>query len=451
MQIPYNFHPREYQLSFFQYMDMGGPNDKRSVLVWHRRAGKDLCALNYMIKQMYLNVGNYLYLLPKQTQARKVIWQGKTNTGRSYLDYIPTPLVKKKKIDEMQVELTNDSLFQLAGSDNYDSLVGTNYKGIVCSEYALQDSAAWDYLSPILVGNNGWAIFCYTPRGKNHGYNLFNNASRHKNWFSKLLTIDDTFDEYGNPLVTQEQINELRKMGTDEAKIQSEYYCSFEGSTEGSYYGELITEARKDGRISKNIHYDPRYTVITSWDLGRNDTTAIWFIQLIGTEIRFIDYYENKNQSIDFYLNQLENFRMKKSYKYENHLMPWDGNSKTIHTNLSVKEIAAKKGYDVTIVERISRKTIGINYARTLFPRFYFDSIKCSEGIKALDSYSKEYDSKNQTYKDSPKHDWSSNCADALRTFAEAESSNKVTFKGHITQKMVDKSWRRLGPPIIGE
>jgi len=436
--IPYNFTPREYQLPFFQYMDSGGI---RAVLVWNRRSGKDLCALNYMIKYMYLNVGNYLYLLPKQTQARKVIWQGKTNTGRSYLDYIPTPLVKKKKIDEMQVELTNGSLFQLAGSDNYDSLVGTNYKGIVFSEYALQDPSAWGYLSPILTANDGWAIFCYTPRGKSHGYSLFNEATRHKDWFCQLLTINQT------NVVSQEKIEELRNMKMDESKIQSEYYCSWEGSTEGSYYGELITEARKQDRISKHIHYDPRYPVITSWDLGRNDTTAIWFLQIIDSEIRFIDYYENNNQDISFYLRQLDNFKAKKNYKYDLHLMPWDAKSKVIHTNLSVKEIARNLGYDVTVVQRVKNKVIGINAARSLFPLFYFDSIKCIDGIKSLDSYSKKYDSKNRTYKENPHHDWASNGADALRTFAEAYMAGKLNRSDRMTQESADELYNKYSAP----
>ena len=112
-----------------------------------RRAGKDITALNFVIRQMYDNPGVYYYIFPTYSQAKKVIWDSITNDGKKILDYFPEELVIQKNSQEMKIRMQakdgQESLFQLIGSDNYDTLMGTNPKGCVFSEYALQDPMAF--------------------------------------------------------------------------------------------------------------------------------------------------------------------------------------------------------------------------------------------------------------------------------------------------------------------
>src|SRR5262245_28067867 len=151
IEVPYNFSPREYQLPFFRAMESG---KKRAVLVWHRRAGKDKTVFNFLVAEMLRRVGNYYYMFPTYAQGKKVIWEGKDKTGFPFLGHIPKELREGDPNNtEMKLTLKNGSLFQVIGSDNIDSVMGSNPVGCVFSEYALQDPNGWEYMSPILLEN----------------------------------------------------------------------------------------------------------------------------------------------------------------------------------------------------------------------------------------------------------------------------------------------------------
>lgn len=230
--LPHNYQPRNYQLPVLRALDSG---IKRAVCVWHRRAGKDKTFLNYTIRCMYERVGVYYYFFPTYSQGKKILWDGIDKEGKPLLDHFPEPLVASKNATEMKITLWNGSLFQVIGTDNYDSIVGTNPIGCVFSEFALQDPLAWGYIRPILAENGGWAIFPYTPRGFNHGYDLYQMAEMNLNWYSEKLTVDDT------QAITSQQVEEERQSGMSESLIQQEFYCSFE-HTEGMAFRDIRKE-----------------------------------------------------------------------------------------------------------------------------------------------------------------------------------------------------------------
>ena len=60
----------------------------------------------------------------------------------------PPEIRRRTDKNAMFVELINGSTVQLLGSDNYNALMGTNYVGIVFSEWALSDPESWAYLRP---------------------------------------------------------------------------------------------------------------------------------------------------------------------------------------------------------------------------------------------------------------------------------------------------------------
>ena len=147
--------------------------------------------------------------LPQLNQARKIIWEGRTKDGVAFMDFIPPTLIESKRNDDMSIRLKNGSLIQLVGADHFDSLVGTNPVGIVFSEYALMRPSVWDYISPILNENDGWAIFVTTPRSTNHAFDMFKSMTEAvkegKPYFVQALTVEDTrkvlTDEKGNEII----------------------------------------------------------------------------------------------------------------------------------------------------------------------------------------------------------------------------------------------------------
>jgi len=178
---------------------------------------------------MFQRVGSYYYFFPTFAQGRKILWDGTNKEGMRFIDHFPKELIAGEiNNTEMKIRTINGSLFQIVGTDNYNSVVGTNPIGCVFSEYALQDPDAWDLFRPILMENGGWAIFIYTPRGQNHGKRLYEMAKDDPNWFAQLLTIDDTVRDDGSPIITRAAIEDERKQGMSDDLIEQEFFCSFD-------------------------------------------------------------------------------------------------------------------------------------------------------------------------------------------------------------------------------
>lgn len=413
--MPHRFLPRPYQLPLLKALDNG---IKRAVHVWHRRSGKEKTDLNIVAKKMFERVGAYYYVFPSYRQASRVLWEGMDKDGFKFMEHIPTELRKRTDQTKMFIETLNGSTFQLIGSDNIDSIVGANPIGVVFSEFSLQDPQAWDYIRPILAENGGWAIFNFTPRGKNHAYDLLEYAKTDATWFWQVLTARDTGAIA--PEVLEQERKEIVAKNGDDSIFEQEYMCSFEASIQGSYYGQQLAQALTDGRI-KSVPYDPALKVDTWWDLGVGDAMAIWFTQSVGREVHCIDYLESEGEGVPYYIAALQ----QKGYVYGEHYWPHDGEARELSTGVSRKETAEKLGLrPINIVENIGLED-GIQATRLILTRCWFDAEKCKRGIDALKSYHKEYDEKRQCYKDKPEHDWSSHCADAIRYLAVGHGQYK--------------------------
>lgn len=381
----------------------------RFYKVWHRRAGKDLTDINFTIMQMMERKGNYWHMLPEYNQARKAIWRGKTAKGMPYIDYFPRELIKSIREQEMMIELINGSTWQLVGSDTIDSLRGASPVGIVMSEYAFTNPNAWPTIEPILMENNGWVVFNTTPYGENHAYQLWKLAEDHPKWFTQKLTIEDT------SIVTTEQIEELRSMGTTDETIQREYYCSWQGSIEGAYYSDVM-KYLDDNNLITNVPYDPQHPVSTYWDIGISDYTTIWFVQRVGREFWIIDYYQDNGRAVTDYGEYID----KLPYKYDTHNLPHDAGYRQLATGKSIKQQLADlmPNHKFRVLQRTNSVQSDIMATRSFLKRCVFDKKRCYEGLDALRSYSKKWSDKKNCFEDKPLHNWASHGADGFRYLA---------------------------------
>lgn len=431
--LPYKFEPREYQLPVMEALDSGY---RRAVWVAHRRSGKDKTLINYVAKSMWERKGSYFYIFPTYKQAKKTIWYGMDRGGFKFTDHFPRELRKRTDNGEMLIEYTNGSIFQLVGSDNIDSLMGTNPVGCVFSEWSLQNPAAWDYLRPILAENGGWAAFIYTPRGKNHGFTTLQTARAYPDtWYSAVSTVEDT-KAIDWAVLAQEREEMLRKDSTG-ALYEQEYMCSFEVPIQGSYFGTQMMEAEKAGRIT-SVPYDMNTFVNTAWDLGMDDSMTIWFYQVVGQEIRFIDYLSGSGEGINYYIQEL----IKKNYVYGDHYAPHDIAVRELGTGKSRLEVAKSLGINFRVVPRLDIHD-GIQAVRNILNRCWFDKVKCEKGIDCLHSYHKEWDEDNQVFKNKPEHDWASHGADSFRYFAVAHKDIINSGQSVVRNKINDDPYYR--------
>jgi phage terminase large subunit len=429
--VPFNYNPRSYQLPFLRAMDNGY---KRAVCVWHRRSGKDKTYINFVAKKAMERVGAYYYFFPTYSQGKKILWNGMDRDGFKFLSHIPDSIRKKPPNDtDMRVELKNGSIIQVIGTDNIDSIMGTNPVGCVFSEFSLQRPAAWDMVRPILRENGGWAAFNMTPRGRNHGYELAEMARNNPDsWFYQLLTVNDTSREDGSPIISLSDIEQERREGMAEELVQQEYYCSFVGAILGAYYGQLMGDVERSGRI-RNVPYDPILPVTTAWDLGMDDSMTIWFIQIVpGGELRVIDYYEKNGKGFDHYAGVLR----EKGYHYSEHLMPHDIEVRELGSGKTRKESAENLGIRPIRTSAKLSVNEGINAVRNILPRMYFDTDKTKDGRDCLANYKHEYDEDKKIFADRPEHDWASHGADSMRTFAVSFQEVQTQQSRQIRSKM---------------
>lgn len=293
INLPHRFTPRNYQLPFLKAWDSGM---KRMFLVWHRRSGKDKTVVANLAKRMMERVGTYYYALPTYSQARKVVWLGADKAGFKFLDHFPKELIESVNQQEMSIKFVNGSLFQLIGADNIDRIVGTNPIGVVFSEYSLMKPDVWNFISPILRENEGWAIFIMTPRGTNHAWDLMQTVKNDKNWFVQTLTVEDT------KALSQEQLDEARNEMPQDL-FKQEYYCTFIDNGLGFF-------RRVDENTYKMEEYQPKELAMYQLgvDLAKyNDFTVI-------SPFNLNDFHLQKQDSFNQMDYNLQKARIENAY-----------------------------------------------------------------------------------------------------------------------------------------
>jgi hypothetical protein len=250
--------------------------------VWHRRSGKETTDLAFTAGEMIERVGSYIHLFPQLKRGREVLWKGRNREGKRFLDVFPPQAIKRTSEIEMSIELVNGSIWRIEGAENMDSVVGANPVGIIYSEFSQMKPTVRDLLNPILDENGGWEILNFTPRGKNHAYDLYQRALHDPRWYCTLLTIHDTRrdaqGEDGSLVVTPAMIEDRRRDGMREPLIQQEYYVSFEaGSALQFIPGEYVQAAFTRERLP--WPWSPK---VVGVDVGRSRDRSVILLRQGG-------------------------------------------------------------------------------------------------------------------------------------------------------------------------
>ena len=328
------------------------------------------------------------------------------------LKHIPDEFIASINNSEMKITLINGSILRVVWTDkNIDWVVGSNPVWIIFSERALCNPIVWDYMKPMLMGNGWRAYFVYTPRWHNHWYDIAMTAEKFTDtrayWFT---TAKDTYDSNWERIFSDIQLQDELDQWMDPDLWEQEYMCSFEAAMKWAVYSDQFKKALDEKRICKVPHEEWLQTY-TFWDLWMADTTAIWFVQLYGKEIRIIDHYEMSGKSLDHYVDIIN----AKGYNYKWHYLPHDSRVRELISWTSRIDYLEKAGLtNIKITPNISVDQ-GIDATRRNFKNMWFDSENCERWLLALKSYVYSYDEKNKMWSRTPKHDWASNSADALR------------------------------------
>jgi len=414
----------------------------------------------------FQRTAGYWYCLPQYSQARKAVWSAiNPHTGKRRIDEaFPHELRKTTRDHEMMIEFLTGSTFQVVGSDNPDSLVGSPPAGIVYSEWALSNPAAKAYLRPILLENGGWQIFNGTPRGRNHALSTYQAAKRDPDAFAEILSATDTGVFTGAQL-EKELADMIADYGEDygRAKFEQEYLCSFDAANLGAILARQIGVAEKVGRIRPDVDLDPMGEPIQiTADIGRRDTATWWFWQPCIGGYRIIDHDSgwgiDAEEWCERLSKKLEPYELAGKRKALGKIwLPHDARAKTFSAKRSAVETFVDKfGAKYVGITPNSSKADRINAARVLTPRVEFNSVRCAKGLDALRSWSYEYNEETKTFSSEPLHDWASHDGDGysygclIMQLAAPPPPPPDTMRGvHAgqTQVTLDELWKTAEKP----
>ena len=425
--IPYK--PRPYQMQLHKDLE----SHRWNVIVCHRRFGKTVMLVNHLVKSAMtcsLKDPRFHYCAPYLKQAKKIAW----DYTKRFTCVIPGIAYNEA---ELRCDFPNGARLTLIGADNAEGHRGIYSDGTVFDEYGDTDPQVFTSIfRPALWDRAGWACFAGTPNGRNHFYELLCRAQDDTTgkWYGRILKSSET------GVLTEEELEDARFTMSEE-EFEREYECSFVSGARGAYYAKQLREAEQSGRIC-NVPYDSTQEVYTFWDLGIDDSMSIWFMQNVGKEIRFIDYYENTGYGLEHYAKILK----EKAYNYGDHYMPHDASSLSVQTGKTTKDYAMGMGIRPIHVVKRAKDTkavlAGIESGRNMISQCWFDKRKCAMGLSALETYQTEWDESKKKLGDRPKHDWTSHAADSFRTFA-------VGYAPRIPQVPVSKTMNHIYIPGV--
>ncbi len=405
IQLPYR--PRRWQASAHSLID----GARFAVWVWHRRAGKTVAAVNELIKGVvkcpYPNPRG-IYVAPFLKQAKKVAWQ--------YLqDFTAViPGMKYNKSD-LSATFPNGGVAYLAGADNPDAMRGIHCDIAILDEFAQMNPTMWSsVLRPALTDRKGKAIFIGTPEGKNAFYRMYRQAQELPGWVADFLPVSMT------DCIDPEELKAAKREMSPE-EYDREFNLNWSAAIRGSFYGAEMGKAQKEGRIT-SVPYQEGLPVVSAWDLGIRDS-VVWLFQVAGTEVRVIDCRHYQGTSLENICRDLDSL----PYFWNRHIVPHDVRVREFGTGQTRLELMQGLGMHCQVAKNIPELD-GIDAARRLLGRCWFDEEKCQTGIDALGQFKTEYDEQKQTYSINPVSDWTHHFADAFRYFAVENGGSQMNL-----------------------
>ncbi len=394
--IETGYKPRKPQKEIHKAMH----NSRFVVAVCHRRMGKTVAAINQLIHSALKcdkSKPQYAYIAPTYGQAKRIAWE--------YLVEYTRPLGATVRASELRVDFMGRRI-SLYGADSPDSLRGIYLDGCVIDEIGDVNPALFnEVIRPALSDRLGWCMFIGTPKGSNHFKGLRDYALDDTNptWDLREYKASQT------GLIAEDELRDAKKAMGDN-KYEQEFEISFDAPIVGSYYGEIIKDLDSKNHI-RDIESENMTQKWTGWDLGMSDSTSIWVAELVGGEVRIMDYYENNGQSLDHYIGWLQ----ENGYQEYNHILPHDVMVRELGTGKSRYELLTEAGLKIEVAKKMSVED-GIQAVRATLPTTWFkNNSNVNKGLECLRNYRREFNEKLNVYNNRPLHDWSSHSADAFR------------------------------------
>lgn len=427
LQIPEHRLPlREYQKEIVQAFN--DPKIDELLLVIARRGSKTTTTYSEgIVPDLVKRVQTGVAVYPTAKMGYRNFWNNIEDDGFKTIQHMPSQLIARQSNteDDMQYQLINGSIFMALGATNHEALRGANGRIYWFDEFADQPIEAVNVVAPITERNGGKRIYTGTP--KIDGINGETMRRMHEAFKKDKTGTKYTCYIDATHYMTPEELEKTRQgyilRNGNDFKFRQEMLLDWGQSSSGSYYGQIISQKRKDGTIGL-FPYNQAYPVYTSWDLGRADNMAIIFWQYIDGTVHIIDSYETSQVG----LNAMIPFLKSKPYVYGHHFLSWDA---VVHsTNDNVRRIDYMMQNGIHNVSALRKEGVSIGIDRVIqnLPKTKINEPTCAELIRKLSLYTRKYNPLTGDYV-GPEHNSASHFADAIRYVWTAIEQNWINGK----------------------
>ena len=280
IQVPLpSFEPTPQHIEILKLFDKAVIDNLSPIrffyLNWHRRARKSTLGVNLLIKEAVRNPNcRYVYVAPTYKQAKNIIWRDPNMLKK----YLPKECVLKEHETDLFIQFTNGSLISIIGGDDPDTARGIDCEGVFIDEYSLVKPEVWEeILSPIIRQKKSrWAVFAFTPKGKNHAYKTWNACESWDDWYRSLLRADTS------GLIPADELEKMRQQYQIESLFYQEMMCEFIDDDD-----RVLINYKDIEKLNKQIwdgNPDPRRIISLDPSEGGDDCTfkVLQGYQLIG-------------------------------------------------------------------------------------------------------------------------------------------------------------------------
>lgn len=288
---------------------------------------------------------------------------------------------------------------------------------------------AWVKLIPTLREEDSELWITWNPENETSATNKrFKDSTDPR---TKIVTMNWRDNPWFPEILNRQRLKDMKERPDSYGHIWEGEFITI---AEGAYFAPQLIAARAEHRIGM-VAEDPNMIIRLFADIGgtgaKADNFVFWAAQFIGTEIRWVNHYEQQGQPVGAHLTWMrEQGYVPGRAKI---WLPHDGDTNDRVIDVSYRSAFEKAEYDVVVVPNQGKGAAKarIDEARRLFPSMRFDEVKCAAGIKALGWYHEKRD-KDRGIGLGPEHDWASHSADGFGlgciTHEVPRKATKITY-----------------------
>lgn len=317
----------------------------------------------------------------------------------------------------------NGSLFIFSGLSDQTAESLKSFEGVDvcwCEEAQAISKRSWDILIPTIRKDHSEIWISFNPElESDETYRRFVS-----NPPPDCVSIEMNYgDNKKFPPVLEKE-----RQHAEATMKQEDYAHIWEGkckpAVEGAIYFDAMSAAITAGRI-REVPHDSSLKTHVIFDLGMADSMTIILAQKVASEIRIIHYIEGNQRTLADYSAELRALRLDdQPMNWGSVWLPHDGFHVRHQTGKDDASIMEGLGWSVTPKESLTITSVntGIDRAREIFPRVYFNKERTERLVECLKRYRWNISQKTGEAQH-PLHDEFSHGADAFRYLALAADS----------------------------